>query len=176
MEPRRQDMNATTIRRPKALLLDDDANALRVLGNALEARGFEVLAATDAASGIDLLLEELLDLDVLVADAELPGRDAVSLVHLIRHAGGERELGLVVVGGGEPGLREQLLALGADAVVDRASGHEAVAATVAGVAAAASRRALPAARPAPVHPAVRGALVVVRAALAPAPRLAGVPA
>jgi CheY-like chemotaxis protein len=168
-------MNATTIRRPRALLLDDDANVLSLLGAALEARGFEVRAAMDAAAGLDLLLDELLDLDVLVADAELPGRDAVSLVHLVRQAGGERDLGLVVLSAGAPrGLREQLFALGADAVVERALGPEAAADAVE---AAATRRAIPEPpRSAAVHPAARGVLVVARAALAPTAGLCAVPA
>jgi CheY-like chemotaxis protein len=164
-------MNATTIRRPRALLLDDDPTVLRLLATALEARGLEVRAATSAAAGLELLLDELLELDVLVADADLPGRDAASLVHLVRGAGGERDLGLVVLAGGASrGLHEQLLALGADAVVDRALGTEAAADVVSAVA----RRG---ARPAQgwldvARPAMRGALLVARAAFAPAPRLA----
>jgi CheY-like chemotaxis protein len=164
---RREDMNATTTRRPRALLLDDDPVVLRLLGTALEARGFDVRAARDAASGLELLFDELLELDVLVADADLPGRDAVSLLHLVRHAGGERDLGVVVLADGAPrATREQLLALGADAVVERAIGHVAAAAAVAGVAArrACPRRALLAA----AAPALRGALLVARAVLAPA--------
>ncbi|WP_242342637.1 response regulator [Anaeromyxobacter terrae] len=164
-------MNATTNRRPRALLLDDDANVLRLLGTALEARGFEVRAATDAATGLDQLLDELLELDVLVIDSELPGRDAVSFVHLVRHAGGERDLGIVVLAGGASrGLRDQLVALGADAVVDRALGPEAAAQAIADVAA---RRAEPAPlrSAAPVHPAARGTLVLARAAFAPVPPL-----
>jgi DNA-binding response OmpR family regulator len=167
-------MNATTTRRPKALLLDDDSTVLRLLGTALEARGFELRAATDAASGLDLLFDELLDLDVLIVDAELPGRDAVSLVHLVRHAGGERDLGIVVLAGGAcGGLREQLVALGADAVVDRAFGHDATADMVAAVA---SRRAEAAQatppRQEPAYPALRGALVAARATFAPSSSLA----
>lgn len=165
-------MNATPTRRPKALLIDDDPIVLRLLATALEARGFDVRAATNAESGLELLLDELLDLDVLVADADLPGRDGVSLVHLVRGSGGERDLGLVVLASAAAhGLREQLLALGADAVVDRASGPEAAVDVVAAVAERSARPVrgwLAAARP-----AVRGALLVARAALAPAPRLAG---
>ena len=68
-------MNATTIRRPRALLLDDDPTVLRLLATALEARGFDVRAATSAEAGLELLLDELLDLDVLVVDLDLPGRE-----------------------------------------------------------------------------------------------------
>src|SRR5512133_2371473 len=170
-------MNATTSRRPKALLLDDDPTVLRLLGTALEARGFDVRAALDAESGIDALTDELLDLDVLVADAELPGRDAASLVDLVRRAGGERDLGIVVLAG-EPssGLRTRLLALGADAVLDRALGHAAAAEIVAGVAGRAeiaARTWLDGA-----VPAVRGAFLAARAALSSAAPtgLAGAPA
>ncbi len=128
-------MNATTTRRPRALLLDDDPVVLRLVGTALEARGFEVRAAMDAESGLELLLDELLDLDVVAADLDLPGRDAASLVRLVREAGGERDLGLVVLAEGRGReVHEQLLALGADAVVDRASGTRAAVDMVAAIA------------------------------------------
>src|SRR5512138_2016296 len=128
-------MNATTSRRPKALLLDGDPTVLRLLGTALEARGFEIRAAADAQTGIEILTDELLDLDVLVAAADLPGRDAESLVHLVRCAGGERDLGIVILAGAPAaGLRTRLFALGADAVVDRARGPEAAAEVIAGLA------------------------------------------
>ena len=144
-----------------------------LLGTALEARGFDVRAAVDAQAGIALLTDELLDLDVLVADADLPGRDGPALVHLVRRAGGERDLGIVVLSGGAPdALRSRLLALGADAVLDRSLGHDAAADVVAGLAgrrATAARTWLDGAVPS----AVRGALDAVRSAraalAAPAP-------
>src|SRR5512133_3883716 len=120
-------MNATlpttADRNPKALLLDDDATVLRLLGTTLEARGVEVRAATEAEGGLALLLDELLGLDVLVVDLELPGRDGRDILHLVRGAGGERDLGIVVLAGDlAPHARDQLLALGADMVVDRRAG------------------------------------------------------
>src|SRR6266542_308858 len=107
-------MNATTStkakRNPKALLLDDDSNVLRLLGTALEDRGFAVRAATDGDAGRALL-------------------------HLVRRAGGERDLGVVVLASGpERGVSDQLLALGADMVVDRRAGHAVVAEAVSAVA------------------------------------------
>jgi CheY-like chemotaxis protein len=168
-------MNATTSRRPRALLLDDDPTVLRLLGTALEARGFDVRAALDAQGGIELLTEELLDLDVLVADADLPGRDAASLLHLVRRAGGERDLRIALLRGApSPALRARLAALGADAVLDRALGPEAAAEAVAALAAPA-RTWLGGAAPA----VARGARVVwrgARAVLALPPPLAGAPA
>jgi CheY-like chemotaxis protein len=128
-------MTDMTTRRPRALLLDDDLVVIRLLGTALEARGFDVRAATDGESGLALLLDELLDLDVVVTALRLPGRDGASFLRLVRQAGGERDLGLVVLGGGAGGATQaELLSLGADAVVERASGLSAVATLVEAVA------------------------------------------
>jgi len=116
-----------TARRARALLLDGDLRALHALGVELEARGLEVRAATDGHSGLELLIDELLGLDVLVVDLDLPGRDGAELLELIRRAGGERDLAVVVVASlAGRGLRARLAALGADAVVDRADGPGAV--------------------------------------------------
>jgi DNA-binding response OmpR family regulator len=153
-------MTTSTFRRtPKALLLDDDTTVLRLLGTALEARGFEVRAAMDGDAGTALLVDELLDLDVVLVDAELPGRDARSLLHLVRWAGGERELGVVVLAGTlDDASRDQLLALGADAVVDRRAG---LAAALEAIAAVALRAHAPAGRTAErARPALRGDLLL----------------
>ena len=180
-EGRPSGMTTSTSTRPRrALLLDDDTTVLRLLGTALEARGFELRAATDGEAGFALLLDELLDLDVVVVDADLPGRDARALLHLVRWAGGERELGVVVLAGGlDAAEKDALLALGADAVVDRRAGHAVAVEAIAAVA----RRvtavpALPFLAPAvpftgrrlaeAARPVLHGALVLVRAALSPA--------
>src|SRR5512145_2748113 len=119
----------TTNRTPKALLLDDDATVLRLLGTTLEARGFAVRAATEGVGGLALLLDELLD--------------------LVGRAGGERDLGVVVLAGPvAPGVREQLLALGADMVVDRRAGPALAAEAVSALARRNVRPARRAARPA----------------------------
>jgi DNA-binding response OmpR family regulator len=142
-EPRPQFMAPTTTRRPRALLLDEDVLVIRLLGTALEDRGFDVLAATDGESGLSLLLDELLELDVLVTALDLPERDGRSLLRLVRGPGGERDLGLVLLGGGtDAATRAELLALGADAVAERNSGPVAVAAVVEAVAGFSSNRRL----------------------------------
>jgi DNA-binding response OmpR family regulator len=121
-------MNATTDRTPRALLLENDPGTLDRLAGALRARGLEVLAERDGEAGLARLIDTLLDLDVLVVGAALPGRDATALLRLVRGAGGERELPIVVAGSGlGAGVKVQLLLLGADAVVDLADGAEAAA-------------------------------------------------
>ena len=162
--------------RLRALVLDDDAAALHDLRRSLEARHYTVLAAADGASGLDLLLGELLDLDVLVTDMDLPHRDARSFAHLIRRAGGERDLAIVVLATeAAPACRADLLAVGVDAVVDRDTGPEAVAAAVDEVVAGRRRSNVPASEPPPSpldsaspEPDARWALAFGRWSLLPA--------
>src|SRR4051794_39149767 len=156
-------MTSTATRTPKALLLDDDTTVLRLLGTALEGRGFEVRAAIDGEAGLALLVDELLDLDVVVVDADLPGRDARALLHLVRWAGGERELGIVVLSGALDGaVKDELLALGADAVVDRRMGHAAALAAISSVARRAAPRSHAHRLAAAARPALEGALLLAR--------------
>ena len=139
-------MARTTTPSPKllrALVLDADADFLRALTRSLETRSCSVLSAGDGTHGVDLLLEELLSLDVLVVDAALPRRDGRAFAELIRRAGGERELALVVVGrDAGPELRASLVALGVDAVVNRGEGPSAVADTAVAAIVARGARAL----------------------------------
>jgi two-component system KDP operon response regulator KdpE len=115
-------MSAT---RRRTLLLHGDRNARRVLRRSLQAHGFEVLTAADGERGLSVLLDELLDLDVLVLDADLPRRDGWALLRLIRAAGGERDLRVVVLGRGlDAGRCAQLRWLGADAALDSSEGAE----------------------------------------------------
>lgn len=138
-----------TGRRARALVLDPDPAARAALRKALAARRFSVLAAADGERGTARLLDALLGLDVVVIDLELPGRDARAFTRLVRDAGGERDLAIVVRAElVTPALRAELLALGADAVVDRGDGADAAAAAaLAVVTAARPRHASAPARP-----------------------------
>ncbi|MCM2333793.1 MAG: response regulator [Anaeromyxobacteraceae bacterium] len=112
----------------RALVVDDDALVRRMLADALADRGFEVITATDGQDGLRVLSEELLALDLLVTDVFMPGMDGEQFVQMIRRAGGEADLAIVVVSGKmEPGLEPRLERAGADAVLDKALGPELVA-------------------------------------------------
>ncbi|HEY6100601.1 MAG TPA: response regulator [Anaeromyxobacter sp.] len=112
----------------RALVVDDDALARRMISDALVARGFEVLTAEDGRSGIHTLMEEILALDLLVTDVVMPGLGGEALIRTIRQAGGEAELAIVAVSSFlEPGAERTLEAAGADAVLDKALGADLVA-------------------------------------------------
>jgi DNA-binding response OmpR family regulator len=161
---------------PRALVLDADARAVHALRRSLEARSFAVSAATDGTAGLALLLDELLKLDVLVLDRFLPDRDARSFADLVRRAGGERDLAIVVLADApDAALRAELLALGVDGVVDRSAGSDAAAEEALAAVHARTRADGDAPRPAPapVRPAPaahepRWALIPARWTLLPA--------
>lgn len=109
----------------RALVVDDDGLVRRMLSDALQSRGFEVLTARDGAEGLRIVAEELLTLDLLVTDVKMPGMDGETFVRTIRQPGGESELAIVVVSGGvDPALDEAMTSAGADAVVDKSLGPE----------------------------------------------------
>jgi CheY-like chemotaxis protein/Tfp pilus assembly protein PilZ len=131
--PEAQEVLSTAIahisaRARRALVVDDDALIRQILADALRERGFEVLVAGDASSGFNTISEELLALDLLLTDVRMPGMDGEQFLKLIRSAGGESELAIVVVTGHmEPGLEKRLEGAGADAVLDKALGPELIA-------------------------------------------------
>ncbi|ACG71262.1 response regulator receiver protein [Anaeromyxobacter sp. K] len=117
--------------RPRALVLHPDVSTRAELGWALGSRDIASLSAADGASGLALLLEELLALDALAVKLDLPGRDARAFADLVRRAGGEQDLAIVVLASDpSPSLRAELAALGVDEVVDPRLGPDAVAEAV----------------------------------------------
>lgn len=113
---------------PRVLVVDDDPLARELLGDALAGRGFAVVAEQDALAGLLRLAEEIFTLDVLVTDVVMPEVDGVELIRRIREVGGERDLPIVVVSGNEdPALAARLRRCGADAVLPKRLGPEAIA-------------------------------------------------
>jgi CheY-like chemotaxis protein len=109
----------------RALVVDDDGLMRRMMTDALQARGFEVLTAQDGEEGLRTLTDELLALDVLITDVRMPGMDGETFIRTIRQAGGELDLTIVVVTGNlEAELEQRVTAAGANAVLDKSLGPE----------------------------------------------------
>jgi CheY-like chemotaxis protein len=114
---------------PRVLVIDDDALARRMLAHAFAARGCESLTADDGYTGFHRLVDELLTLDLVVTDVNMPGLDGVELIHKVRRLGGERDVAIVVVSAFlDDDMRQRLAEAGADAMLDKRSGPDAVAA------------------------------------------------
>lgn len=116
-------------RHGRAIVVDDDILIRLILADALEERGFEVLTAPNGMAGLQLLSETILTVSVLVTDVLMPGLDGIDFIRTIRTVGGESELCLVAVTGSEdPFRRTLLLEAGADLVLEKSLGPQAIAA------------------------------------------------
>jgi DNA-binding NarL/FixJ family response regulator len=121
----------TSPRKPKALLLSSAPVRHAALEHALIARGFDVRSSAGNENALTLLLDELLTLDVLVLELRLEGYDARSMLRLVRCAGGESELPIVVASLGlDASVAACLAREGADAALDLGRGADDAADTV----------------------------------------------
>jgi CheY-like chemotaxis protein len=107
----------------RVLVIDDDALARRVLADAFDQAGFDVLTAPDALSGLQTLTEEMLTLDLLVTDVVMREIDGVELLRRIRLDGNEADLPILAITASVTAeLKERLLLAGADAVAVKSIG------------------------------------------------------
>lgn len=82
---------------PRILLVEDDPIVAYALEQELAELGGEVLVASDGHAALRLLTDEILALDLVVTDLEMPALDGLELVRLLRTAGGETELAIVAI-------------------------------------------------------------------------------
>lgn len=68
------------------LLVDDEANLLRVLKRGLELAGFTVTAVADAAAATAALADAATRPDILVTDLSMPGASGIELAREARAA------------------------------------------------------------------------------------------
>lgn len=66
----------------RVLVVDDDAQMLRAVTNALSVRGYEVMAAGDGEIALSLAAEE--ELDLLLLDLGLPGIEGHEVIQRLR--------------------------------------------------------------------------------------------
>jgi DNA-binding response OmpR family regulator len=67
---------------PRILVVDDEANHVRVMAIGLRLEGFEVVTASDANGALGLLSAEPFDLAVV--DLMMPGTNGIQLARLVR--------------------------------------------------------------------------------------------
>jgi two-component system chemotaxis response regulator CheY len=102
-----------------------------VVEHDLRALGAEVLTADDGLRGLRLLVDELLNLDLLVTDLQMPQMDGLTLIRVIRAEGGERELPILVLTGTLSADSASRLAAAGATVVEKSEGPAAVVAAAA---------------------------------------------
>jgi uncharacterized protein (TIGR02266 family) len=114
-------------RQRRALVVDDNAFARKLLRDALAERGFTVAEASDGDAALRLLLDQLFAVDVVVADVLMPGMSGDALANEIRLHSGARPALVLASGRVDDDLRARVTRCGADRLVDKCLGPEQVA-------------------------------------------------
>lgn len=121
-------LEVVAVQRRRALVVDDDGLARRMMGDALGERGFDVFTAADGQEGLRALIDLLLHLDVFIIDLHMPGLNGEGLIKVVREAGGERDLAILVMSGSvDDAVERRLRGAGADAVLPKSLGMAAIA-------------------------------------------------
>lgn len=132
--------------------MDDDPVVLHILSALLDEHGIEAVPASSGRAGLRALSEEILSLDLLITDLNMPDLTGDALVLAVRELGGERDLPILVLSSGvDPEHVRALRMAGADAVVDKGAGLAPVTAAALSLLAARGRP------PASIRPGPRAA-------------------
>jgi CheY-like chemotaxis protein len=119
--------------RKKVLVVDDDLVVARTLSLKLNARGYEVLCAGDAAQAIKLVREQ--DPDILLVDVGLPPdiamgganlTDGFQVTRWLQLANTRKIPSIIISGSDKPAYRRQAAAVGADGFLPKPINEQAL--------------------------------------------------
>ncbi len=100
----------------KILLIDDEADILRVMSRSLEADGYEVYTAGDGEQGLALFDDELPD--IVLTDVKMPGMDGIEVLRAIRQRSDDSEV-IIVTGHGDIDTAIEALQFGASDFINK---------------------------------------------------------
>jgi CheY-like chemotaxis protein len=99
-------------KQPTILVVEDDNRIIEVLKIRLQAAGYRVSAARDAASAV--LMATRLDPDLILLDILLPGDNGLLVAERLQDTGATAGIPFMfLTASSQPGLQEQAMALGA---------------------------------------------------------------
>jgi CheY-like chemotaxis protein len=102
-------------RRPRVLVIDDEAIWRSTLSRVLTSMGVDVVLAKDGREGLNRLTDLLFELDLVVLDLHMPIIDGRGLLERVRRHGNETGLRLFLFSAASP---EELRALGEEALAN----------------------------------------------------------
>ena len=91
----------------RVLIVEDEEDILTAWRTALEQKGYVVETADSADEALIVIKEN--DIDLVLTDIVMPGRDGIELTSLIKESNPEIKILAVSGGGGKLGLPEELL-------------------------------------------------------------------
>ena len=95
----------------KILIVDDNADLVRITGAHLEGHGYSVVSAPDVAEAIKAVQTEKPDLIIL--DVTMPGGDGLDVLRRLNASNPRNMIPVIVVTGMEPGTKAEAFANGA---------------------------------------------------------------
>jgi two-component system KDP operon response regulator KdpE len=104
----------------RILVVDDEPQILRVLRRGLEGKGYEVAAAPDAMTALDLM--KATKVDMLITDLRMPEMDGIQLCARVRQ---HSQVPIIVLSvKGEEAIKVQALDAGADDYITKPFGMD----------------------------------------------------
>jgi CheY-like chemotaxis protein len=98
----------------RILIVDDDVRNVYALTSALEDRGIDVVTADNGRTGIEVLQQHPMGIDLVLMDIMMPDMDGYETTRAIRKVDGFRELPIIALTAkAMRGDREKSLAAGA---------------------------------------------------------------
>ena len=91
-------MSTDTRRGMHILLIDDDPDVLKAVGDFLSARGHRVFSAREGAEGLMILRRE--DIDIVITDVRMPGVDGFEVLRKVWNSSPVTEV-IMVTGYGD---------------------------------------------------------------------------
>jgi DNA-binding response OmpR family regulator len=95
----------------KILIVDDNADLVRITGAHLEGHGYSVVSASDVAEAIKAVQKEKPDLIIL--DVVMPGGDGLSILKRLNALNPRNMIPVIMVTGMEPRTKAEAFANGA---------------------------------------------------------------
>ena len=95
----------------KILIVDDNADLVRITGTHLERHGYSVVSASDVAEAIKEVQKDKPDLIIL--DIAIPGGNGLDVLRQLNASNPKNMIPVIVVTGMEPGKKAEAFANGA---------------------------------------------------------------
>ena len=95
----------------KILIVDDNADLVRIMGAFLEGHGYSVVSASDVAEAVKAVQKEKPDLIIL--DVAMPGGDGLNVLRRLNASNPRNTIPVIVVTGMEPRAKAEAFAAGA---------------------------------------------------------------
>jgi chemosensory pili system protein ChpA (sensor histidine kinase/response regulator) len=91
--------------KPKVLVVDDEEELRKVVGDVLEGTGYRVLSARNGRQALDVLINGKLTPNLILLDLQMPVMDGWEFSRVVRYYRRLANIPIIVISTPRPGLR-----------------------------------------------------------------------